>query len=122
MLKERYGFTDEEGNIEIITVDEILESYEIKELNLEELQEKYVNTVDGYEEKINEYEELLNDAEDNYEELNNNFSTLTETVEDLREALQVKDSNENNNYMFLGLLIILVVIAFFIGKSFTNKK
>ena len=32
MLTERYGFTDDEGNIEIITVDEILKSYEITSL------------------------------------------------------------------------------------------
>lgn len=121
MLKERFDFTDDDGNVRTITVDEILKSYEIKGLNLEELQEKYVNTVDEYEEKINEYEDLLNNAEDNYEEINNKFSTLTETVEDLREELQIKDSNENNSYFFLSILLIAVVISFFIGKSFTKK-
>lgn len=122
MLTERYGFTDDEGNIEIIIVDEILESYKIKGLNLEELQEKYVNTVDEYEEKINGYEKLLNDSEDKYNELNNSFNSLTETVDELKESLQVKNSDRNYNYSFIGILIIVAIIAFFIGKSFTSKE
>lgn len=122
MLTERYGFTDDEGNIEIITVDEVLESYEIKGLNLEELQEKYVNTVDEYEEKINGYEELLNDSEDKYNELSNNFNSLTETVDELKESLQVKNSDRNYNCSFIGILIIVGVVAFFIGQSFTRGK
>ena len=122
MLTERYGFTDDEGNIEIITVDEILKSYEIKGLNLEELQEKYVNTVDEYEEKINRYEKLLNDFEDKYNELNTNFNSLTETVDELKESLQVKNSDGNYNYSFLSILIIVAIVAFFIGKSFTSKE
>lgn len=119
MLTERQGFTDDNGNPTIITVDEILESYEIKGLTLDELQEKYVNTVDEYDEKINE-------MEDEYEKLNSNFLSLQETIEELSSNIEEKEYSESlettSMSSYIVIFVVVVIIAFLIGKNFNRKS
>lgn len=123
MLTERYGLTDDNGNITVITVDEILESYEIKGLSLEELQEKYVNTIDEYEEKINDYEERISDANSNYSELNSNLSILAETVKEFQEEYGSKENTEASSLLPFSIIFIIgVILAFFVGKYFSNNS
>ncbi len=113
MLKERYGLTDDSGNITVITVDEILDMYEIKGLTLEELQEKYVDTVDEYEDKLNE-------GNYKYEELMSNYSSLQESIEELTLQMEEKEyinpNTDSFNSNFWILLIVAIIISFFIGK------
>ena len=117
MLTERRSFTDDNGNITTITVDEILEAYEIKDLKLEELQEKYVNIVDEYEEKIDKYEEKINELNN----VNEQFLSLTETLEELKTENNAL--NQDNTTSFLSFCIVFIIgvfIAFLIGKF--NQK
>lgn len=119
MLTERRSFTDDNGNITTITVDEILEAYEIKDLKLEELQEKYVNIVDEYEEKIDKYEEKINELND----VNEQFLSLTETLEELKT--ENKALNQDNATSFLSFCIVFIIgvfIAFLIGKFFQKNN
>ena len=111
MLKERYGFSADNGKRTIITVDEILKSYEIKGLSLEDLQEKYVNIVDEYEERI-KY------MDDKYEELNYRFLTLSESIEEIKIEDNKYDKDKSQINYFLLILIIGIVISFFIGKHY----
>ena len=119
MLKERYDFTDDNGYTRIITVDEILESYDIKGLTLSELQEKYVNTVDEYDEKIG-------DMEDKYEELNSNFSSLRETIVELSSNIEQKDYEESqkatSTSSYIIIFIIGIILAFIFGRLSTKKE
>lgn len=119
MLTERRSFTDDNGNITTITVDEILEAYEIKDLKLEELQEKYVNIVDEYEEKIDKYEEKINELND----VNEQFLSLTETLEELKTENNAL--NQGNTTSFLSFCIVFIIgvfIAFLIGKFFKKNN
>mgnify|MGYP004514855431 FL=1 len=119
MLTERRSFTDDNGNITTITVDEILEAYEIKDLKLEELQEKYVNIVDEYEEKIDKYEEKINELNN----VNEQFLSLTETLEELKT--ENNTLNQDNTTSFLSFCIVFIIgvfIAFLIGKFFQKNN
>lgn len=117
MLTERYSFSLGDNTVETMTVDEILESYEIKDLNLPDLQEKYVNTVDDYEEK-------LKDMEDKYENLENSISTLEDTISELK--VSIEESNNNSYALSNGIFskwdIILTVIVVFLVGLLVGKK
>ena len=126
MLTERHLYRipddgEENGVTEfIMSVDEILETYEIKGLSLGDLQEKYVNMIDKHEEEKRELEEK-------YNSLNSSFNDLTEEISELRTELEDRELTTTNNndsvsyFPFLVILIITVIIAFFIGKQ-SNKK
>ncbi len=127
MLTERkvLTITDEEnqGGEKIISVDEILQQYEIKGLSLGDLQERYVNMVDVYEEEIRD---LKNNIESKYEEINSNILGLGETVREISnnvEEITMVSENENcvdtSSYI---LLIIALIITFFVGKYFGKNK
>ena len=119
MLTERSGLKLDDGTIEIISVEEILKTYDIYGLSLEDLQEKYVNMVDDYTDKIN-------GLEDNQEELNANISDLKETVSEL--STNIEDLNntqyiENNSSSYFSIIFVIgIVVAFFIGKYFNKEK
>lgn len=126
MLK-KYEFIISDGSENneprLLTIEEILEEYKIKGLNLEELQEKYVNMVDEYEEKID-------DMSSKYEELNENILNLEESIHetsletsigndgDLNEKIREKDAEISNLWiMFVFIFAIGLTIAYNIGKS-----
>lgn len=126
-MLEKYQFIVSDGNENneprLLTIEEILEEYEIKGLNLEELQEKYVNMVDEYEEKID-------DMSDKYEELNENILNLEESIHgtsvetsieddsNFNEKLREKNAEISNLWiMFTFILVIGLTIAYNIGKS-----
>lgn len=112
MLKERYSFSNDDNKVEIVTVDEILESYDIKGLTLEELQEKYVNMYDMFEEKTNN--------------LDQKYENLEETIVNLKSTIEGKEFNNSNKHsnnsfeliFFLIYTILIFFIAFFISKFF----
>lgn len=85
MLTERQVYTLDDSLPKTISVDEILESYEIKGLNLSDLQEQYVDTVDNYEQQ-------LKDMEDKHEDLINTISSLEETVSELKTTIEDNNS------------------------------
>jgi vacuolar-type H+-ATPase subunit I/STV1 len=118
MLQERQGVSLKTGETTIISVDEILEDYEIKGLSLSDLQEKYVNMVD-------EYEESFNDLDKKYESLNSNINSLEETILELQQNIENKDyTNSQPQYSPSLILsfIIAIVIAFFVGKYCNNRN
>ncbi len=116
MLKERYSFSNDDGEVEIVSVDEILESYNIKGLTLEELQEKYVNMFDMFEEQT--------------KSLNQKYENLEKTIVDLKSTIEEKELNTPNNssnhslelVSFLIYTILIFIIAFFISKFFCKNK
>lgn len=120
MLTERTGLKLDDGTIQIISVEEILKTYEIYGLSLEDLQEKYVNMVDDYTDKIDELEDIQ-------EDLNNNISHLQETVGELSQNIENLNvtptvQNEFSYAPFFTIFFIGVIISFFIGKYFSKEK
>lgn len=120
MLTERNVGNLNDGTIGTMTVEEILKEYNIYDLSLEDLQEKYVNMVDDYTDRINE-------LEDNQEELNSNINDLQEAVSELSTNIEnlnytPYESNSSYNFSFLIPFILGFIIAFFIGKYFNKEK
>jgi cysteinyl-tRNA synthetase len=123
MLKERQvvNLSSESTEPQTMTVDEILQEYEIKGLSLEDLQEKYVNMVDYYEDK-------QSDLKDENEELKNNINELQETMTEKINELEyyIENSNlyqDNSNYnsdngiLIFIIFVVAIIISYFVGKS-----
>ena len=121
MLKERkvLMITDgtNTGEEKTLSVDEILQQYEIKGVSLEDLQEKYVDMVDSYEEQISD---LDNEIQNRYENISSDISGLKETMLEVSNNLEEIGGDSYNksgvdNSIWI-ILIIVFVVAFFIGK------
>lgn len=123
MLTEQHGLRLDDGTETIITVDEILEMYEIKGLTLEELQEKYVDLYDQKSEELSELNEK-------YEDLNNSFSSLEETIKEKIDELNMSTEDNSNDYTsysdddihltnssFFIILVVVFIIAYVIGTK-----
>lgn len=127
MLTERKVLTikDETNGIsggeKILSVDEILQEYEIKGLSLEDLQEKYVDMVDGYESKVHDLEDNI---EEKYDNIISNVSELKETAGELYNEIEERPTNliENENPSFDIIFIIVLVITFFVGRYVGKKQ
>lgn len=121
MLTERKVLTITEGanpgGEKILSVDEILQQYEIKGLSLEDLQEKYVDMVDSYEEKVKDLEDNM---EEKYETIKTGIYDLKETMLEVSNSIEEIGENSYNesgiDYSIWIVLIVVFIVAFFIGK------
>lgn len=118
MLKEQTSVDLNSGESHILTVDDILEAYAIKGLSLENLQEKYVDMVDDYTEKIN-------DLKKDKEELTHTVNDLTEEIRELSNTIENKETNvvadKPSGELIIIVFIVAVIISFLLGKKY-NKK
>lgn len=120
-LTPREKISLDNGKITKESVEEILETYNIKGLSLKDLQEKYVNMVDDYNEKINGMDEK-------YEKLNSSYSNLTESITELTTEIQdLQNSSKINtptspHIIFIVVFFIAVIISFYVGKYFPVNK
>lgn len=121
MLTERKVLTITDGTNpggeKILSVDEILQQYEIKGLSLEDLQEKYVDMVDSYEDRVKDLEDNI---EEKYEIINTGISDLKETMLEVSNGIEEMGGNSYNESgiddSIWIMLIVVFVVAFFIGK------
>lgn len=85
MIKEYVGI-----NGAIVTVNEILETYDIKDIKLEDLQEKYVNMYEEKDEEISELKSKVEELESDNEYL---IEELEELKKEYKEEIQYKDDS-----------------------------
>lgn len=123
MLKERTGVKLDSGEETIITVQEILEEYEIDGLSLDDLQEKYVNMTDNYEEKIDELEEKNQEMNEQISNLTEKIEELTTTIEDPNNYSNTSNNDVSSNIEFIIIMFIVFIIGIYISYQIgLNKK
>ncbi len=109
--------TENNEKTTIQSVDEILEEYGIKDLTLEELQEKYVNDSDADYDKYLELEEKYDDLKNIYSSLEENIDELTATIEDLELTVKADKTIINNNGALVFIIIALIIAIVCIFKQ-----
>lgn len=120
MLEPREIINLDGGENYIQTVDEILESYEIKGLTLEQLQEKYVNDSDADWERYSDLEEKYEELLANYDNLEESIGELKTTIEDLEYNVNFnKDVSNSNSGSFVFIIVVLIIALIYV---ISNKK